>query len=244
MQTVWRWICRCLAGFLLLPSLLVLIAGLVNVFRWGMTLLPDRYYVAHPYLQEAAPWLTVGAFGLLGSVVFLRNPHRSKHWLWFPLFATLYALYVPNAGHHHNIPHTGGMSLDWVRTYTAWDLESRSIELWYSGLERGRFECPGGDESRRSRFGVNGQTLSYDMRCVSPELMTALPEPERPGVIVMAVSADGQEAWFRVSTLGWKSDHPVVWLPDKEMDQPLVLHQTLKGEPVSPFARQRFGLVH
>lgn len=240
MQMVWRWACRLLAGFLLLPSLLVLIVGLVNVFRWGMTLLPDRYYVTHPYLQEAAPWLIIGSFGLLGSAVFLRNPHRSKHWLWFPLFATLYALYVPNADHHH-IPSKRGVPLDWVRTYTAWDLESRSIELWYSGRERGRFECPPPRESHLSRFGVNGQTLSYDVQCVSPERMTTLPVPERPGVIVMSVSADGQEAWFRVTTLGWNSEHPVVWLPAKHMDQPLVLHQTLAGEPVSPFARQRFG---
>lgn len=240
MQAIRRWLFWVLSAVLLVPSFIVCFVGALNLIRWSMTLVPDRFYVAYPYLEDATPWLTIGFLGLLGCAAILTNPMRSKHWIWLPVVATLYGIWMPNWEiYGHGRRTMKGEPTEWVRTYIQSDLERRSVEAWYAAKEQGRFECPPSGEPSVSRFGLNGQTLLYEVRCVTRDLGTTVTIPERPGVIVMSVSPDGQEAWYRVSTLGHDPKHPVEWLPALDSHESLVIHQTLASEPPSLFRRNR-----
>ncbi|GKS59649.1 hypothetical protein YTPLAS18_31760 [Nitrospira sp.] len=235
MRPITRRLVRSLAAVLGLPSLLLLVIGFQLVGNWTTTQTPDRFYVPYPYLQESYPWLMVGVWGLLGSGAILIDPSRSKQWLWLPVVAMVFALVWPTyVQYGHTTSVMGGDPVRWGRANIQRDIERQSPVWWRQAEKRGRFLCPPDTLPAANRFGINGRALPYEMQCAELDTFMDLAAPKRPGVIVMALSADGQEAWWRVTTLGHEPAQPVVWLSAGQEHAAWTVHHTLGEKPISP----------
>ncbi len=206
-----------LAVLLFIPSGCEFEAGSRRLASWSMARQPDYYAVAYPYLWDAIPWMTLGFLGLMGSLAVITSWKRSWHWLWFPTVTLLYYLLVPfqpNYGwflHRAQHPITSP-PLAWAQDMTRHDFLRITGELRAQAESRREFICPSNTLKDPSRFMLGGQILLYEVQCVDETLRTPISLPTRPATIVMRISKDRHQAWFRVTRLTHDTGEGTTWV--------------------------------
>lgn len=94
-----------------------------------------------------------------------------------------------------------GLPIHWAQAMTRHDLNQITGTLVQQAISKGRFECPTASLSDRSRFTQGGGSLAYEIQCTNLQSPHTPIAPLRPATIVMTVSQDEKEVWFRVSGL-------------------------------------------
>jgi hypothetical protein len=207
-----------LAILLIMPSGYTFIVGGGRLALWSMAQQPNQYAVAYPYLLDAVPWMALGLLGLIGSLAVITSGQRSLRWLLFPAVTLLYCIVLsplqPNYGwffHHAHHP-MSTMPIVWAQDLTRHDFLQITGDLTEKAKSRGAFSCPGDGLKVPSRFISGGQILMYEVRCADRARRKALNPPTRPGIILIRISEDRQEAWFQATTLTDDMGGAVTWL--------------------------------
>lgn len=205
-----------IVALLFLPLCFVeVFAGLVRLLMWWQSQQPSQYYVAYQYLYDGIPWVVIGVGGIVGSTAVLSNRSRSPRWLCLPVLALLHFIFVPlsNGWFFHKAIHPmSERPIQIASERSRQDLGAISRELTERAKLTGFFSCNPLKLDRPSAFALNGQTLPYELWCVPAELAKQGVAPVRPATIAMTVSADGKEAWFRVTSLKEEADISATWL--------------------------------
>jgi hypothetical protein len=222
----------CLAVLLLGPSAYAFIQGGGRLALWWTAHQPSQYAVAYPYLGDAVPWMASGLLGLIGSLAVLTSGQRSLRWLWFPAVTLLYCLLSPlqhNYGwfFHHAIHPMNHQPIEWAQDLTRHDFLRITGVLTFKAKATGGFSCPGDGLKAPSRFMSGGQILMYEVRCMDRPFQHQPSPPTRPGIILMRISEDRQEAWFQVTTLVQDTGEAVTWVSNVE-GQDFVIHESIK----------------
>jgi len=201
---------RILATLLALPALLVLIGGIRNLMTAWQASYSGGYWIEHDYMGNGVMMLVSAMIGL-GCC--LQLGHRMASWAWsvIPAGIALFALVMPNMTHHPESQ---------VPVWKASHRTTQGVRMLVGevkGLAQasGTFVCPPPPEViHASVFAHQGKRLLYEVRCVSNASGPFLdePAPERPGVLVMAVSLDGRQAWFTATSLDAEVSDRAVWL--------------------------------
>jgi len=205
------------AVLLFIPSGCAFEAGSRRLALWSMAQEPNQYAVAYPYLWDAVPWMALGFLGLIGSLSVITSKKRSWHWLWFPTVTLLYNLLVLFQPHYgwflHRAQHPmSSPPIAWAQDVTRHDFLRITGELRAQAELRGEFVCPSVELNVPSRFMLGGQILLYEVHCVDGTLSTPISLPTRPATIVMRISEDRHEAWFRVTRLTHDTGEAIVWV--------------------------------
>lgn len=104
-----------------------------------------------------------------------------------------------------------------------------SYELTQQAQVDGFYRCSSAQLGELSAFAVNGRQLPYELRCVSTDSDMKSIAPARPATVTMAVSTDGKEAWFRMTTLVSEAGTSADWL--RRYGDVLVQHRKLEPAP-------------
>ena len=195
-----------LALLLSVPSGCAILTGGARLAIWSTARQPHQYAVNYPYLSDAMPWMAMGLIGIIGSVAVLTSSRRRLWWLWLPVVTLVYCTLLPLQTKHgfffHRATHPMvGLPIHWAQAMTRHDLNQITGILAQQAVSKGRFECPPESLSNRSRFIQAGALLSYTIQCTNQQSTNTPIVPLRPATIVMTVSQDEKEAWFRVSGL-------------------------------------------
>ncbi len=195
-----------LALLLSVPSGCALLTGGARLALWSTPRQPHEYAVDYPYLSDAMPWIAMGLIGIIGSVAVLTSSRRRLWWLWLPVVTLVYCTLLPLQSKHgfffHRATHPMvGLPIHWAQAMTRHDLNQITGTLAQQAISKGRFECPTASLSDRSRFTQGGGSLAYEIQCTNLQSPHTPIAPLRSATIVMTVSQDEKETWFRVSGL-------------------------------------------
>jgi hypothetical protein len=223
-----------LALLLSVPSGYALLTGGSRLAIWSTARQPGQYAVDHPYLSDAMPWMAMGLIGIIGSFAVLTNSRRTLRCLWLPVVTLVYCTLLPLQKEHgfffHRATHPmARLPIHWAQEMTRHDLNHIAGTLAQQAIHTGRFECPTESLSDRSRFTQAGESLPYKIQCTnirSPNIPIA---PLRPATILMAVSQDETEAWFRVSGLVSDTGGVTEWIKNYG-GHDYIVHRSLRTD--------------
>lgn len=224
-----------LAILLIVPSCTVFTVGTTRLTMWSMAKQPNNYAVAYPYLWDAVPWMALGCLGLIGSLAVITSGQRTWRWLWCPTVTLLYYFLVPLQPNYgwffHRILHPmSSPPIVWAQDVTRHDFMRITWDLTAQAESRGEFVCPSNDLNVPSRFMSGGQILLYEVQCVDGTLRTPISLPTRPATIVMRISEDRHEAWFRVTRLKYDTGEAITWVSNY-VGQDMVIHKSITNAP-------------
>ena len=203
------------ALLLMPPCLMEILAGSIRLHMWWLTQQPANYYVSYSYLQDGIPWMIVGIAGVVGSAVILSGRSKSNRWLWLPTVGLLYVILTPLQGGwfvSRAIHPMHGRPVLIAMDRMFWDLTTISHGLVDRAKSAGVFTCEAEKFEAGSPFALNGLTLEYELGCLSGDFDKKTAASFRPGTIVMSVSSDGSQAWFRATSLPGEAGTSAVWL--------------------------------
>ena len=223
-----------LALLLGVPSGYALLTGGARLAIWSTARQPGQYAVDHPYLSDALPWMAMGLIGIIGSFAVLTNSRRTLRWLWLPVVTLVYCTLLPLQQEHgfffHRATHPMvGLPIHWAHEMTRHDLDQITGTLAQQAINTGRFECPIERLSDRSRFTQAGESLAYTIQCTNIPGPNTPIVPSRPATIVMTVSQDEKEAWFRVSGLVSDTGGVTEWIKNYG-GQDYIVHHSVRTD--------------
>ena len=206
-----------LALLLSVPSGCAFLTGSARLAIWSTARQPNEYAVDYPYLSDAMPWMAMGLIGVIGSFAVFINSRRTLWWLGLPVVTLLYCTLLPLQTQHgfffHRATHPMvGLPVHWAQAMTRHHLDQITGTLARQAISQGRFQCSPAILSDHSRFTHGGASLAYTIQCTNLQNPNIPIVPLRPATIVMTVSQDEKEAWFRVSVLVSETGGVTEWI--------------------------------
>lgn len=223
-----------LALLLSVPSGCALLSGGARLAIWSTLRQSNQYAVDHPYLSDAIPWMAMGLIGIIGCVAVLTKGRRTLWWLWLPIMTLVYCTLLPLQTKHgfffHRATHPmAGLPIHWAHAMTRHDFNQITGTLAERAISKGRFECPTDSLPSRSRFTQAGESLAYTIPCTNIPGPNTPIVPSRPATIVMTVSQDEKEAWFRVSGLVSDTGGVTEWIKNYG-GQDYIVHHSVRTD--------------
>jgi hypothetical protein len=221
-----------------LLSLIPVLAGGSDLWKWLQLQFGDPYYGDRNYLETSLPVMVFGLGVLVLTVYITMRRKISPQWLFIPFVLSILAWIaipsvIPYGRAHQGVVQAALENrlkkalIKWGKEHGRFPQTQNELELaaeYWEGAKRG--------EKISSPYARRGQPVPYRFIHVGEAFGPYLPPvlPQEPGVVYYAVGPDAKKFWLTATVLEQEVSASVVLFPD-ERSQLHVVEGSLEARP-------------